>query len=78
MSSQPGVGTARTLSFHSAGLARAIPGKHFNPWSQPHPSTLAKGKTHLRLAMVGWIFFFSVLCNLETDNHPRKLNLKTC
>ena len=79
MSSQPGVGTARTLSFHSAGLARAIPGKHFNPWSQPHPSTLAKGKAHLRLAMVGWIlFFFSVLCNLETDNHPRKLNLKTC
>ena len=58
MSSQPGVGTARTLSFHSAGLARAIPGKHFNPWSQPHPSTLAKGKTHLRLAMVGWILFF--------------------
>ena len=58
MSSQPGVGTARTLSFHSAGLARAIPGKHFNPWSQPHPSTLAEGKTHLGLAMVGWILIF--------------------
>ena len=60
MSSQPGVGKARTLSLDSAGLARAIPGIHFNPWSQPHPSSLAKGKTHLRLAMVGWIYFFSI------------------
>lgn len=78
MSSQPGVGKARTLSLDSAGLARAIPGIHFNPWSQPHPSSLAKGKTHLRLAMVGWIYFFPFLCNPETANHPRKLNFKTC